>query len=54
MFGWPKVLIAIFISYLIGGIISLFLLIVGKKTLNSKVPLGPFLAIGSLLTLHFF
>lgn len=53
MFGWPNVLIAIFVSYLIGGLISLILIISGKKKLFSKVPLGPFLAVGSVLTMFF-
>lgn len=53
MFGWPRVLLAIFISYIIGGFISLILIIIGKKKLFSEVPLGPFLALGSLLTIFF-
>lgn len=53
MFGWPKILIALFTSYLIGGIISFLLLISRRKKLYSQIPLGPFLAIGSLLTLFF-
>ena len=53
MFAWPNVLISLFTSYFIGGIIALALLIIGRKKLTSKIPLGPFLAIGSLLTLFF-
>jgi len=53
MFGWPNVLVAIFISYIIGGFVSLVLIIVGKKKLFSEIPLGPFLALGSLITMFF-
>jgi len=53
MFGWPKILLTIFTSYFIGAIIALILLIIKKKKLYSKIPLGPFLAIGSLITLFF-
>lgn len=53
MFGWPNVLIAIFISYIVGGFVSLVLIIVGKKKLFSEVPLGPFLAIGSVIAMFF-
>lgn len=53
MFPFSKILITLFTSYLLGGIISLFLLISGKKKFFSRIPLGPFLALGSLLTLFF-
>ncbi len=52
-FGWPKILIVLFISYLIGGFVALILLISGQKKLNSKIPFGPFLVIGSLISLFF-
>jgi prepilin signal peptidase PulO-like enzyme (type II secretory pathway) len=48
-FGWPKIIIAIFSAYIIGIIVSLFLLALKKKGLKSQVPLGPFLTAGSLL-----
>jgi len=52
-FGWSKILIALFVSYLIGGSVALILLLTGQKKLTSKIPLGPFLALGSLITLFF-
>lgn len=52
-FGWPKILITIFSAYIFGSLVSLFLLIKRKKKLTSKIPLGPFLAIGGLITLFF-
>jgi len=51
MFAWPKVLVAIFISYIIGGFISLFLILFKRKGFKSELPLGPFLAIGSLVAM---
>lgn len=53
MFGWPKILIVLFTSYLVGGLIAFFLLILRRKKLSSPIPLGPFLALGSLITLFF-
>jgi len=53
MFAWPKVIVAVFSSYIIGGFISLFLILNYKKGMKSEIPLGPFLAVGSLITLLF-
>jgi prepilin signal peptidase PulO-like enzyme (type II secretory pathway) len=52
-FAWPKILIGLFFAYSIGSIFSLFLIIFRKKTFSSKIPLGPFLAIGSLITIFY-
>jgi leader peptidase (prepilin peptidase) / N-methyltransferase len=53
MFGWPKVLVAIFIAYIIGGFVSLGLIILKKKGFKAEIPLGPFLVVGSLIALFF-
>lgn len=46
---WHNVVIALFFAYIIGALISGILLIQKKKTLKSQIPLGPFLAIGTLI-----
>jgi prepilin signal peptidase PulO-like enzyme (type II secretory pathway) len=46
-------LAAIFVAYLIGAVASVFLLIFGKKKLKSKLPLGVFLSLGSIISLFF-
>ncbi|MDA2922418.1 prepilin peptidase [Patescibacteria group bacterium AH-259-L07] len=46
---WYNVVIALFFAYIIGAIISGILLIQKKKTIKSQIPLGPFLAIGTLI-----
>jgi prepilin signal peptidase PulO-like enzyme (type II secretory pathway) len=52
-FGWPKIVLAIFLSYMIGSIISLALVILRQKKMTSMVPLGPFLSIGALITIFY-
>lgn len=42
--GWPKILSALFLAFLIGALVSVFLIIFKKKTLKSQIPFGPFLA----------
>lgn len=49
--GWPGVLTAIIISYFIGSIVGLSLIAAGKKQWGSEVPLGVFLAAGTVITL---
>ncbi len=45
--------LAIFSSYMIGASVAIFLLIRGKKKIKSKLPLGPFLVLGTLISLFF-
>jgi len=47
--GWPLLYIGIVSGYLVGSIISIALLITGKATRESQIPLGPFLALGTML-----
>ena len=49
--GWPNIIVAIFIAYLIGLIVGLFLLLTGRKKIGAQVPLGPFLATGTFIAL---
>ena len=51
--GFPKILAALFLAFLIGAIIGLELIILGKKKLSSEVPFGPFLVTGTFLALFF-
>ena len=49
--GWPNILVALFLAFLIGAIIGIGLIISGKKTLKSEVPFGPFLVTGTFIAL---
>lgn len=51
LLGWPMIVPAIGISYILGAVYALPLLILKKKTGNSAIPLGTFLAVGTLLML---
>ena len=51
--GWQYLLVAIFCSYVIGSLVSLILILKGKKKIKSAIPLGPFLAIGTLIAFLF-
>lgn len=49
--GWPNILVALFLAFLIGAIIGVGLIISDKKTLKSEVPFGPFLVTGTIISL---
>ena len=49
--GFPYNLLAVFLGFFIGAVVSIVLVLSGKKTLKSVVPFGPFLILGSLITL---
>ncbi|MDD4900850.1 MAG: prepilin peptidase [Patescibacteria group bacterium] len=49
--GWPGVLLATIISYFIGSAVGIGLLASGKKKWGSEVPLGIFLAAGTIISL---
>lgn len=44
-------ILSLVLSYFIGAIVSIFLLVGKKKKLKSKVALGPFLAFGAIISL---
>ena len=49
--GWPGVLAAVTISYFLGSVIGLSLIAAGRKKWGSQMPLGVFLAAGSIIVL---
>jgi len=51
MLGWPNVLAALIIAYILGSIIGLGLIITKRATMKSQVPLGTFLSVGTLVAL---
>ena len=48
-FGWQSTLFTIFVSSLLGGVIGLILVIGSKKGWHSRIPYGPYIALGALL-----
>ncbi|MBI5729078.1 MAG: prepilin peptidase [Candidatus Magasanikbacteria bacterium] len=48
LLGWPVIVVALFLSYVLGALVSVPLLVSKKKNLNSEVPFGTFLAVGTL------
>ncbi|MBI2450407.1 MAG: prepilin peptidase [Candidatus Nealsonbacteria bacterium] len=51
MLGYPNILVALFLAFFIGAIMGAGLIILGKKTMKSEVPFGPFLVLGTFIAL---
>jgi prepilin signal peptidase PulO-like enzyme (type II secretory pathway) len=51
IFGWPLILINLFLSIFLGGLLSIGLLGFGGKTLKSKIPFGTLLTTSGFITL---
>ena len=51
--GWEKVLLIIFIGAFLGSIVSLFQMVVLKKSRKNLIAFGPFLSIATLITLFY-
>jgi len=51
MLGWPNILLGLFLAYILGTIISLPLVILGKQSLKSQVPFGVFLSLSTIFSL---
>ncbi len=49
--GWRSELVGFFIGILLGALVGVILMAVGKKGRKSRIPFGPFLAAGALVAL---
>ena len=53
IFGWPEILMVLSLSFITGAVFGIGLILRGRKTLKDRVPFGPFLVLGALLTFFF-
>ena len=51
--GWRAVLFSLFVGSLLGSVIGLITLVVGKPVWSAKLPFGPYLAFGALTWMFF-
>jgi prepilin signal peptidase PulO-like enzyme (type II secretory pathway) len=49
--GFPGIVITLYIAFLTGALVGVILVIAKQKSLKSKVPFGPFLIAGTLVTM---
>jgi len=51
--GWPDILGAVFLAFIIGSAFSLVFVALNKKRVKDIIPFGPFLALGASLVFFF-
>jgi leader peptidase (prepilin peptidase)/N-methyltransferase len=51
--GWRAVLFSVFAGSLVGSVVGLVTLIIGKRVWSAKLPFGPYLALGGLIWMFF-
>lgn len=49
--GWPNILLALFLSFIIGGLAGAILLLTGLRDRKDRIPFGPFICTGAFITL---
>ncbi len=47
--GWRAVLFTLLVSSLVGSVVGVILVFAGKKDMQSRIPYGPYLALGALI-----
>lgn len=51
--GWKLAILMLFLSFVLGGIVGIFLLMTKKKSRKDYIPFGPYIAIGSFISVYF-
>jgi len=49
--GWPMILTALYIAYILGGVVAITLLLMKKKKFGNEIPFGTFLALATFVTM---
>lgn len=47
--GWPKILVAVWLAFLLGAAVALGLIAAKRKKFGQTVPFGPFLIVGAII-----
>lgn len=51
LLGWPKVGVAIWSGFIVGGLTAIILILLKKTKISATIPLGPFLIIGIIISI---
>jgi prepilin signal peptidase PulO-like enzyme (type II secretory pathway) len=49
LLGWPDVMGAFVAAFVIGAVVGVMAIFAKRKTMQSAIPFGPFLALGTLI-----
>jgi leader peptidase (prepilin peptidase)/N-methyltransferase len=51
--GWPQTILWLFLSFLVGGLFAIILLILKKTSLGKRIAFGPFLVAAFIIVVFF-
>ncbi|MFA4871804.1 MAG: prepilin peptidase [Patescibacteria group bacterium] len=51
MLGWPKIILGLFLAYIIGAIFSIILIKLNKKDFKSQIQFGTFLSVAAIIAI---
>jgi len=51
LLGWPRILVALQLAFLMGAVVGIMLVVLGKHSLKKPIPFGPFLILGTVISL---
>ncbi len=51
LLGWPRSLVWLFLSFVLGAVIGIIMLAVGKAKFKQRIAFGPFMVVATVLTL---
>lgn len=50
LLGWPRAAVALWLTFVVGALVGVFLIVMKKKTLKQTIPFGPFLVAATAVT----
>lgn len=51
LLGWPRIIPGMFLSFVLGSLVGIILIGLKKKKLSQYIPFGPFLILGTIISL---
>lgn len=51
LMGWPSLIVGLFASFIIGAVVGIGTVLMGKKKMKQPIPFGPFLIVGTVVSL---
>lgn len=49
LFGWPDIVVIMGLSFIIGGLVAVGYLLIGKKKMSDQLPFGPFIVLATAI-----
>lgn len=47
LFGWPDIMVVMLVSFILGAVLAVWSLLIGKKKMSDQIPFGPIIVIAA-------